>query len=207
MVAVTTRNSKREVLKDRQQRYILSLRYGRFINKRSNMWLGSNLPNCLSFQQKLKKYHSNSLYYKRRKRRNYHRNSGKAYFNTPSGLWPRTRTVTKQKEEMHLVLRASLTKSVASLLPWLCGTGFESRLGRPFISYHLILVCVNYDLNGSLHINSRLHARLNNQISHPILQHLEYFCWITKWRKPSRMIPQMKIKDYYSDQTFNSERC
>ena len=33
---------------------------------------------------------------------------------------------------------------------------------------HLILVCVNYDLNGSLHINSRLHARLNNQISHPI---------------------------------------
>ena len=35
-------------------------------------------------------------------------------------------------------------------------------------SYHLILVCVNYDLNGSLLINSRLHARLNNQLSHPI---------------------------------------
>ena len=31
-----------------------------------------------------------------------------------------------------------------------------------------ILVCVNYDLNGSLRINSRLHERLNNQLSHPI---------------------------------------
>ena len=38
----------------------------------------------------------------------------------------------------------------------------------PSSSCHLILVCVNYDLNGSLHINSRLHARLNNQLSHPI---------------------------------------
>ena len=38
----------------------------------------------------------------------------------------------------------------------------------PSSSCHLILVCVNYDLYGSLHINSRLHARLNNQISHPI---------------------------------------
>ena len=54
------------------------------------------------------------------------------------------------------------------LLPWLGGTGFESQLGWPFMSCHLILVCVNYDLNGSLRINSRLHARLNNQISHPI---------------------------------------
>ena len=53
------------------------------------------------------------------------------------------------------------------LLPWLGGTGFESRLGWPFISYHRILVCVNNDLNGSLRINSRLHARLNSQISHP----------------------------------------
>ena len=38
----------------------------------------------------------------------------------------------------------------------------------PSSSYHLILVCANYDLNGSLRIDSRLHARLNNQISHPI---------------------------------------
>ena len=35
-------------------------------------------------------------------------------------------------------------------------------------SYHLILVCVNYDLNGSLPINSRFHVSLNNQLSHPI---------------------------------------
>ena len=53
------------------------------------------------------------------------------------------------------------------MLPWLGGTGFESQLGWLFMSYHLILVCVNYDLNGSLRINSRLHARLNNQLSHP----------------------------------------
>ena len=68
-----------------------------------------------------------------------------------------------------------LAQFVAWLFHWLGGTGFESRLGWPFIfnsSCHLILVCVNYDLYGSLHINSRLHARLNNQLSHPILN-----CW------------------------------
>ena len=31
-----------------------------------------------------------------------------------------------------------------------------------------ILVWLNYDLYGFLHINSRLYARLNNQLSHPI---------------------------------------
>ena len=36
------------------------------------------------------------------------------------------------------------------------------------VSCHLILVCVNYDLYGSLHISSRVHARLNNQPFHPI---------------------------------------
>ena len=61
---------------------------------------------------------------------------------------------------------ASLAQLVAWLFHWLGGTGFESQLGWPFISYHLILVCVHYDLNGSLRINSRLHARLDNQISH-----------------------------------------
>ena len=38
----------------------------------------------------------------------------------------------------------------------------------PSSSCLLILLCVNYDLYGSLHINSRLHARLNNQPSHPV---------------------------------------
>ena len=56
----------------------------------------------------------------------------------------------------------------AWLVSWLGGTGFESQLGWPFMSYHLILVCVNNYLNGSLRINSRLHARLNNHLSHPI---------------------------------------
>ena len=42
------------------------------------------------------------------------------------------------------------------------------NLAGPSSSCHLILMCVNYDLNGSLRLNSRLHARLNNQISHPI---------------------------------------
>ena len=45
----------------------------------------------------------------------------------------------------------------------------------PLSSCLLILVCVNYDLNGSLRINSRLHARLNNQISHPILLEIGHF--------------------------------
>ena len=63
---------------------------------------------------------------------------------------------------------ASLAQLVAWLVSGLGGTGIESRLGWPFISYHLIFVCVNNDLNGSLRINSRLHARLNNQLSHPI---------------------------------------
>ena len=63
---------------------------------------------------------------------------------------------------------ASLAQLVEWLLPCLGGTGFDSQLVWPFMSYHLILVCVNNDLNGSLRINSRLHARLNNQISHPI---------------------------------------
>ena len=43
-----------------------------------------------------------SLYYKRR---NYHSNSGKAYFNAPPGFWPMNYNnyddVTKQKEGMH----------------------------------------------------------------------------------------------------------
>ena len=38
----------------------------------------------------------------------------------------------------------------------------------PSSSCHHIFMCVNYDLNGSLPINSRLHVRLDNQISHPI---------------------------------------
>ena len=60
----------------------------------------------------------------------------------------------------------------------------------PSSSCHLILVCVNYNLNGSLRISSRLHARLNNQISHPITEtHLDildnpvnkasFTCWGT----------------------------
>ena len=39
------------------------------------------------------------------------------------------------------------------------------------LALHLHLTsssCVNNDLNGSLRINSRLHARLNNLLSHPI---------------------------------------
>ena len=53
---------------------------------------------------------------------------------------------------------------------WTQGTYVRgSNLGwaGPSSSCHVILVCVNYDLNSSLRINSRLHARLNNQISHP----------------------------------------
>ena len=45
---------------------------------------------------------------------------------------------------------------------------YKNQRDGPSSSCHLILVCVNYDLNGSLRINSRLHARLNNLISHPI---------------------------------------
>ena len=61
---------------------------------------------------------------------------------------------------------------ICLLLLWL-------RLGWPFISYHLILVCVNYDLNGSLRINSRLGTRLNNQLFHPIpgRQHCHFICY------------------------------
>ena len=36
---------------------------------------------------------------------------------------------------------------------------------------HVILVCVNYDLNGFPPINSRLHARLDIQLSYPIPSH------------------------------------
>ena len=43
---------------------------------------------------------------------------------------------------------------------------------------------LNYDLYGSLHINSRLLARLNNQLSHPILSmmslHSHLKCLITE---------------------------
>ena len=68
------------------------------------------------------------------------------------------------------VFRASLVSSVGSMVPPLTGWYWVSTPGwaGPSSSCHLILVCVNYDLYGSLHINSRLHARLNNQISHPI---------------------------------------
>ena len=39
----------------------------------------------------------------------------------------------------------------------------------PSSLFHLILVCVYYDLK-MVPINSRLHARLHNQLSHPITQ-------------------------------------
>ena len=61
---------------------------------------------------------------------------------------------------------ASLVSSVGRVVAPLTGWSWvRTWLGWPFISHHLILVCVNYDLNGSLRINSRLHARLNNQLS------------------------------------------
>ena len=63
----------------------------------------------------------------------------------------------------------SEARLVAWFVHWLGGTGFRIQVGLALSSScHLILVCVNNDLYGSLHINSRLHARLNNQISHPI---------------------------------------
>ena len=78
---------------------------------------------------------------------------------------------------------ASLAQLVEWLLPWLGGTEFEYQLGWPFMSYHLILVCVNYDLNGSLRINSRLHARLHNQISHPIPLQWNTDLWLVRNRQ------------------------
>ena len=64
---------------------------------------------------------------------------------------------------------ARVVSSVGDLVVLGSNSGWAGLLS----SYHLIHVCVNYDLNGSLHIYSRLHARLNNQISHTSLDRLE----------------------------------
>ena len=56
----------------------------------------------------------------------------------------------------------------------------------PSPSCHLILVCVNYDQNGSLRINSKLHASLNNQIFHPIHPtecNVKLYIWYVKGKR------------------------
>ena len=69
---------------------------------------------------------------------------------------------------------ASLAQLVVWLLPWLGSTGFESRSGWPciFTSPHHWVCKSEF---GTLPIKGGLHARLNNQLSHPILLKLKSY--------------------------------
>ena len=81
----------------------------------------------------------------------------------------RKTTMTK-----HTVEPASLVQPVAWLLPRLGGIGFESQLGWPICRSPHSFVRKLWPENGTLPINSRLQARLNNQLSHPIQSTLLY---------------------------------
>ena len=115
------------------------------------------------------------------------RNAREWVHNDLSGLWWSLKLGGHSKLSKHdergqyTRVPASLALLEAWLLRWLGGTGFESQLGCPFIliSPHP-RVCNSWPENGTPPIKGRPHARLNNQLSHPI--NTQWLMWHHGWR-------------------------